>query len=86
MIPIPLFDKVLVKPLLSEQSIGGLIIPDTSTTLKKGLVISAGNGTPTEPMTVVVGTTVFYREEGVPFNYEGEQYLVFNERQLLLTQ
>jgi co-chaperonin GroES (HSP10) len=40
----PLFDRVLLKAITAEHKVGGLFIPDTSTNLKKGIVIAAGEG------------------------------------------
>lgn len=76
----PLFDKILITTISSEQSFGGLIIPDTSTTLKKGIVISVGNGKPGKPMTVKEGQVVFFEQsDTTPFLFEGVQYYILNE-------
>ncbi len=76
----PLFDKILITTISSEQNFGGLIIPDSSTTLKKGIVISAGDGKVGKPMTVKVGQTVFFEQsDTTPFLFEGVQYYILSE-------
>ena len=76
----PLFDKILITTISSEQSFGGLIIPDTSTTLKKGIVISVGEGKPGKPMTVKVGQIIFFEQsDTTPFLFEGQQYHILSE-------
>jgi len=77
----PLFDRLLIKPLSSEQNISGLVIPDTSSNLKKGSVVSAGNGKPGIPMSVKDGQEILYRQDdAVPFTYNGEQYVILTEK------
>ncbi len=76
----PLFDKILITTISSEQNFGGLIIPDTSTTLKKGIVIAVGEGKIGKPMTVKIGQTVFFEQSDLTsFLLEGVQYYILNE-------
>lgn len=76
----PLFDRVLLKPISSEQDIGGIIIPDTSSNLKKGLVISAGNGKPGMTMTIKEGDTILFRQDdAIGITLDGEMFLILNE-------
>ena len=76
----PLFDKILITTISSEQNFGGLIIPDTSTTLKKGIVVAVGDGKIGKPMTVKVGQTVFFEQSDLTsFLFEGVQYFILNE-------
>jgi len=86
-IPTPLFDRVLVKPLSSEQNFGGLVIPDTSSNLKTGTVISAGAGRQGIPMTVKEGQIIYFRkDDAVPFTLEGEQYLILTEKDVWMVK
>lgn len=78
----PLFDRVLLKAITSEHTVGGLFIPDVSTNLKKGIVIAAGEGKGA-PMSVTVGQTVLFKpEDGTPITLDEEQYLILRETDL----
>jgi chaperonin GroES len=73
-------DKILIKPISSEQSFGGIFIPDTSTNKKKGIVVNVGEGKPGSPMTVKVGDTVLFdQDDSTPITLEEEQYLILRE-------
>ena len=73
----PLFNRILVKPITSEETIGGLFIP--STNLKKGIVVATGEGFE-NPMAVKVDQTVLFKEDScTPISLEGEQYLILKE-------
>lgn len=77
---IPLFDRILIKPISSEQNFGGLIIPDSSSNLKKGIAVSVGGGKNGMPMTVEQGQTVLFRpDDATPITLDGEQYLILTE-------
>ena len=79
----PLFDRIVIKTVSSEQSFGGLIIPDASTNLKKGIAVAVGAGKAGLPMTVSEGQTVFYKhDDATPITLEGEQYLILNENNI----
>lgn len=81
----PLFDKILVKPISAEETIGGLLIPDTSTNLKKGIVVAVGEGKDGSPMTVQVNQTILFKyDDGTPIVLEGEQYLILRENDVWL--
>jgi len=73
-------DKILIEPISAEQTIGGLYIPDTSSTLKKGIVITVGEGDGS-PMTVKEGETVLFDIEGsTPITLDSKQYRLIRER------
>ena len=83
----PLFDRVLVKAISSEQNFGGIIIPDSSSNLKKGEVVAAGAGRPGVRMEVSAGQTVLYaKDSATPVNLDGEQYLILNERDIWMVK
>ena len=82
----PLSDRVLVKPNPAEEkTAGGLFIPDTAKEKPlMGKVIAAGPGTSEIKMEVKVGDTVMYgKYAGAELNYEGEDYLVMKQSDLI---
>ena len=82
----PLADRVLVEAAEAEQkTAGGIIIPDTAKEKpQKGKVIAAGNGKKDEPMTVKVGDNVLYgKYAGTEISYEGKDYLIMKESDIL---
>lgn len=77
----PLFDKVLVAPTNNENVVDGLIIPDVSSNLKKGIVVSSGDDT------VIVkkdSTVLFMKDVGIPIVISGHQYLIMGEKDVWL--
>lgn len=87
----PLHDRVLVKPLDSdERTKGGIIIPDTAKEKPmQGKVIAAGAGSRDEsgkliPMGVKVGDTILYGKwSGTEVKIEGEDLLIVKEPDIL---
>lgn len=82
----PLADRVIVEPAAAEtKTASGLIIPDTAQEKpQKGTVVAVGNGKKDEPMTVKVGDTVLYgKYAGTEFKYEGSDYLIMREADIL---
>ena len=82
----PLADRVIVEPAAAEtKTASGIIIPDTAQEKpQKGTVVAVGNGKPDEPMTVSKGDTVLYgKYAGTEFKYEGNDYLIMRESDIL---
>ena len=82
----PLADRVLVEPAAAETTTAsGLIIPDTAKEKpQKGNIVAVGNGKKDEPMTVKVGNEVLYgKYAGTEFSFEGEEYLIMRESDIL---
>ncbi|NCG14560.1 MAG: co-chaperone GroES [Bacteroidetes bacterium] len=82
----PLADRVIIAPAAAETTTAsGIIIPDTAQEKpQKGIVVAAGNGKVDEPMTVAVGDTVLYgKYAGTEFKFEGEDYLILRESDIL---
>lgn len=82
----PLADRVIVEPAPAETTTAsGIIIPDTAQEKpQKGIVKAVGPGKPDEPMTVSVGDAVLYgKYAGTEFKYEGVDYLIMRESDLL---
>jgi chaperonin GroES len=82
----PLADRVIVAPSAAETTTAsGIIIPDTAQEKpQKGNIVALGNGKKDEPMTVKVGNEVLYgKYSGTEFSYEGEDYLIMKESDIL---
>jgi chaperonin GroES len=82
----PLADRVLIEAAEAEQTTaGGIIIPDTAKEKpQKGKVVAVGNGKKDEPMTVKVGDVVLYgKYAGTEISYEGKDYLIMKESDIL---
>ena len=89
----PLGDRVLVRPLKEmEVSKGGIIIPDSAKEKPlEGEVLAVGPGRTRDdgninPMTVKVGDKVLYgKYAGTDLKYDGEEYLLLSEGDILGT-
>ncbi|WP_010249170.1 co-chaperone GroES [Myroides injenensis] len=82
----PLSDRVLIEPLPAEtKTASGIFIPDTAKEKpSKGTVVAVGNGTKDHDMTVKVGDTVLYgKYAGTELKYEGKDYLIMREDDIL---
>ena len=82
----PLADRVLVEPLEAEtKTASGIIIPDTAKKKpQKGIVVAVGSGTKENPITVKVDETVLYgKYSGTELKYEGKDYLIMRESDIL---
>ena len=82
----PLSDRVLILPNAAEEkTASGLIIPDTAKEKPlMGKVIAAGPGTAEVKMEVKVGDVVMYgKYAGTELNYEGEDYLVMKQSDII---
>ena len=82
----PLADRVLVEPLEAEtKTASGIIIPDTAKEKpQKGNIVAVGNGTKENPISVKVGETVLYgKYSGTELKFEGKDYLIMRESDIL---
>jgi chaperonin GroES len=82
----PLHDRVIVKPAPAEEkTAGGIIIPDTAKEKpQRGTVVAAGPGKKDEPMTVKSGDAILYgKYAGTEVSFEGEDYLIMRESDIL---
>ena len=82
----PLADRVIVEAAPAEQkTAGGIIIPDTAKEKpQRGSIVAVGAGKKDEPMTVKVGDIVLYgKYAGTEINYEGKDYLIMKESDIL---
>ncbi len=83
----PINDRVVVKPANAEdKSQGGIIIPDTAKEKpQKGKIIAVGPGKDGIKMTVKKGDKVLYgKYSGQELNYQGEDYLIMREDDILV--
>jgi chaperonin GroES len=83
----PINDRVVVKPQAPEEKTkGGIIIPDTAKEKPlQGEVIAVGPGKDGNAMTVSVGDTVLYgKYAGQELSYEGQDYLIMREDDILV--
>jgi len=87
----PLYDRVLIKRLDTEEKTkGGIIIPDTAKekpqegkgiALGKGKLLDDGS---TKALDVKVGDKVLFgKYSGTDINIDGEDYLILREEEIL---
>ena len=80
-------DRVVVRPAAAdEMTKGGIIIPDTAKEKpQRGEVVAVGPGKEGNAMTVKEGDTVLYgKYAGQELNYEGVDYLIMREDDILV--
>jgi chaperonin GroES len=83
----PINDRVVVKPAPAEEKTkGGIIIPDTAKEKpQRGEVIAVGPGKEGNKLTVKNGDVVLYgKYAGQELSYEGEDYLIMREDDILV--
>lgn len=83
----PINDRVVVKPAPAEETTkGGIIIPDTAKEKpQRGEIVAVGPGKDGVAMTVSKGDIVLYgKYAGQELNYEGEDYLIMREDDVLV--
>ena len=82
----PLGNNVILQQANAETTTAsGIIIPDTAQEKpQKGHVLAVGSGTKDHKMSVKVGDTVLYSKyAGSELNYEGDDYLIVKESDIL---
>jgi chaperonin GroES len=86
----PLHDRVMVKRLEERESVkGGIIIPDSAKEKpSEGEVIAVGAGRREKgervPLDVMVGDRILFgKYSGSEIKYEGEEYLIIKEDEIL---
>ena len=87
----PLGDRIVIKPLEGEETVGGIIIPDTATKEKpqEGEVIAVGPGKlldsgERQAPSVAVGDKVLYgKYSGTEIKIDDEDYLIVREDDIL---
>jgi chaperonin GroES len=89
----PLGDRVVVKVLKAEERTkSGIVLPDTAKEKpQEGEVMAVGTGRLLDngqkvPMEVKVGDRIiFSKYAGTEIKIDGEEYLIFSERDILAT-
>jgi chaperonin GroES len=82
----PLHDVIWLKPIEEEKSPGGVILTRQKDGARKGKVVYVGTGSEKhpKPTTVKEGDTVAYLSGMVQeYRFQGEDYLVAHEKDLL---
>ncbi len=82
----PLSDRVLVAPQEAEtKTSSGIYIPDSAKEKpQQGKIVAVGKGKKDHEMTVKVGDTVLYgKYSGSELKYEGNDYLIMREDDIL---
>ena len=88
-LPIPMQDRLIVTKKKPESvSAGGLIIPEMALEKEsQGIVVAVGPTVGKKDLSSVipkVGDKIFYGEyAGIPLPYEGEEYLIIKENDVL---
>ena len=83
----PINDRVVVEPAPAEEkTAGGIIIPDTAKEKpQRGKVIAVGPGKEGNKLTVQKGDTVLYgKYAGQELSYQGKDYLIMREDDILV--
>ena len=83
----PINDRVVVKPAPADtKTSGGIIIPDTAKEKpQRGKIVAVGPGKDGNKMTVKKGDTVLYgKYAGQELEYEGTDYLIMREDDILV--
>ncbi len=86
----PLQDRILVERMEEEETVGGIIIPDTAKEKpQKGKIIEVGPGRKDEdgkliPLDIKKGDTVLFNKyAGTEIKVEGKEYLLMREDDVL---
>lgn len=87
----PLFDRVLIEPVVTKSSAGGIAIPISAEDKPNyGTVISIGTGTDVEgkqtKFQVEVGDKVLYSKfGGVKITIDSKEYIIIKQNDILAT-
>ncbi|MFZ5626274.1 MAG: co-chaperone GroES [Bacillota bacterium] len=87
----PLGDRIVIKPLASEEvTASGIVLPDTAKEKpQEGEVVAVGkgrlleNGERIAPEVKAGDRVIYSKYAGTEVKYEGEEYLILNERDIL---
>ena len=78
----PFGDRVVIKLLVQEENIGGLIVPVSREKTNRGVVVAVGDG---EEVSKIVAGDVILFQLGTGLNYstEKDDYKVLNARDIV---
>lgn len=82
----PLFDTVLVKPVLEKKTVGGLIIPDgiSDGNTMKGLVCAVGPGKSDDITVRIDDLVLFNHNSGISISIDNQDFLILKESDIYL--
>jgi len=77
----PLFDKVLLEEIVTENKLDGLVLVDSKAGMKKGKVVAVGHGLAGQPMSIAVGQIILYKKDDAQdIPLDGKTYKLLLER------
>lgn len=78
----PFGDRVVIKLLVQEENIGGLIVPVSKEQTNRGVVVAVGDGE--EVSKIVVGDVILFQlGTGLNYSTEKDDYKVLNARDIV---
>ena len=78
----PFGDRVVIKLLVQEENIGGLVVPVSKEKTNRGVVVAVGDGE--EVSKIVVGDVVIFQlGTGLNYSTEKDDYKVLNARDIV---
>ena len=78
----PFGDRVVIKLLVQEENIGGLIVPVSKEKTNRGVVVAVGDGE--EVSKIVVGDVILFQlGTGLNYSTEKDDYKVLNARDIV---
>ena len=78
----PFGDRVVIKLLIQEENIGGLIVPVSKEKTNRGVVVAVGDGE--EVSKIVVGDVILFQlGTGLNYSTEKDDYKVLNARDIV---
>ena len=83
---VPLGDRVVIKALVAEETTkSGIVLPGQAKEKPQtASVIAVGPGTEEVKMEVKVGETVIFSQyAGTPVKYDGEEYIIISQKDIL---
>ena len=78
----PFGDRVVIKLLIQEENIGGLIVPVSKEKTNKGVVVAVGDGE--EVSKIAIGDIILFQlGTGLNYSTEKDDYKVLNARDIV---
>ena len=78
----PFGDRVVIKLLIQEENIGGLIVPVSKEKTNKGVVVAVGDGE--EVSKITIGDIILFQlGTGLNYSTEKDDYKVLNARDIV---
>ena len=78
----PFGDRVVIKLLVQEENIGGLIVPVSKEKTNRGVVVAVGDGE--EVSKIALGDVILFQlGTGLNYSTEKDDYKVLNARDIV---